>query len=319
MKVLITNTVPPHILESLTGIAEVIQGPKGGKLMSRNDVMALAPTLDAIINQAELRVDDELLNLSPKLKIVANVAMGFNNLDLNAMTNHGVWATNVPHAFTESTADCTLGLILGLARRLHIADRYVRTNTWHIDGFQPGVWDGMLLSGKTLGIVGYGRIGKAVEIRAKAFGMNVIFNNRSDQNHSNYRPLDVLLQESDIVSLHTPLTPDTRHLISKKQLKCMKQGALLINMARGPVVDEDALVEVLQSGHLNGAALDVFEDEPNVHPSLVTMGNVLLTPHIGGGTNESREQARQLCVDNVVAVLNGLAPLTPVNKLKGRS
>ncbi len=315
MKVLITNTIPPHILESLNEIAEVIQGPTGGKLMSRDDVLALAPTLDAIINQAELRVDDELLRLAPNLKIVANVAMGFNNLDLNAMTNYGVWATNVPHAFTESTADCTLGLILGLARRLHIADRYVRTNTWHIDGFQPGVWDGMLLSGKTLGIVGYGRIGKAVEIRAKAFGMNVIFNNRSDQNHSNYRPLADLLQESDIVTLHTPLTPDTRHLIGTQELNCMKQGALLINMARGPVVDEVALVEALQSGHLKGAALDVFEDEPKVRSALLTMDNVLLTPHIGGGTNESREQARQLCVDNVVAVLKGLAPLTPVNKL----
>ena len=315
MKVLITNTVPPNILESLKGIAEVIQGPSGGKLMSRDDVIALAPQLDAIINQAELKVDEELLRLAPNLKIVANVAMGINNLDLDAMTKQGVWATNVPEAFTDSTADCTLGLILGLARHLHHADRYVRTDTWHIDGFQPGIWDGMLLSGKTLGIVGYGRIGMAVEARAKAFGMTVIFNNRSDQDHINYRSLDDLLQESDIVSLHTPLTPDTHHLISKQQLMQMKQGACLINMARGPVVDEVALVEVLESGHLKGAALDVFEDEPKVHPVLLTMQQVLLTPHIGGGTVESREQARQLSVDNVVAVLKGLAPLTPVNSL----
>jgi len=315
MKVLITNTVPPNILESLKEIADIIQGPTGGKLLSRDEVMALAPTLDAIINQGELQVNEDLLRSAPNLKIIANVAMGTNNLDLDVMTKHGVWATNVPQAFTESTADCTLGLILGLARRLHIADRYVRTNTWHVDGFQPGVWDGTLLSGKTLGIVGYGRIGKAVEVRAKAFGMKVIFNNRSDQDHTDYRTLDDLLQESDIVSLHTPLTPDTRHLIGSEQLKRMKKAALLINMARGPVVDEAALVDVLESGHLKGAALDVFEDEPKVNPALLTMENVLLTPHIGGGTNESREQARQLCVDNVVAVLKGLAPLTPVNKL----
>jgi len=317
MKVLITNTVPPNVLESLNGIAEVIQGPDGGKLMSREEVMALAPNLDAIINQAELKVDEELLRLAPKLKIVANVAMGTNNLDLDAMTKHGVWATNVPEAFTDSTADCTLGLILGLARRLHIADRYVRTDTWQEDGFQPGVWDGMLLAGKTLGIVGYGRIGMAVEARAKAFGMIVIFNNRSNQDHANYRSLDDLLQESDIVSLHTPLTPDTHHLIGRPQLQHMKKGASLINMARGAVVDEQALVDVLQNGHLKGAALDVFEDEPKVHPALLTMDNVLLTPHIGGGTVESREQARRLCVDNISAVLKGLAPLTPVNNIKG--
>jgi glyoxylate reductase len=316
-KVLITNTVPVDVLVPLHGIANIIQGPDNGPLMSRDVVISIIPDLDAIISQGELSVDEELLTYATKLKIVANVAMGFNNFDLNAMTRHGVWATNVPDAFTDSTADCTMGLILGLVRHLHIADRYVRTDQWKDDGFQPGVWDGMLLSGKTLGIVGYGQIGRAVAKRAEAFGMTIIFNNRRDVEDPKYRQLDDLLQESDIVSLHTPLTPETHHLMNGRLLHLMKSGGLLINMARGAVVDEQALVDILHAGHIRGAALDVFEKEPGVHPALLEMDKVLLAPHIGGGTKESREQARRLCVENVAAVLKGLPPLTPVNKLEG--
>ena len=316
-KVLITNTVPSDLLEPLTDLATIIQGPDNGRLMPREEVLSLAPELDAIINQAELRVDEELLQISTRLQIVANVAIGYNNLDVDAMTQHNVWATNVPNAFTDSTADCTMALILGLARNIHNADRYTRSGKWQSDGFQPGVWDGILLSNKTLGIVGYGNIGKAVAKRASAFGMKIIFNNRTDIRDENYRELDDLMREADFVSLHTPLTTETHHLIDKTRLRLMKPSAILINMARGPVVDEKALVEVLQSGQLRGAALDVFEEEPHLHSALLDMPNVLLTPHIGGGTNESRSQARRLCVDNVAAVLSGSPPLTPVNQLKG--
>ena len=315
--VLITNTVPSDLLQPLTGLVHIIQGPDNGPLMSREEVLSLAPQLDAIINQAELRVDEELLQTAPRLQIVANVAIGYNNLDVDAMTQHNVWATNVPNAFTDSTADCTLALILGLARNVHNADRYTRSSQWIQDGFQPGVWDGILLSGKTLGIVGYGNIGKAVAKRASAFGMKIIFNNRTDTQDENYRELDDLLREADFVSLHTPLIPETHHLIDRTRLRLMKPSAILINMARGPVVDENELVEVLKSGHLRGAALDVFEEEPRVHPALLDMPNVLLTPHIGGGTNESRSQARRLCIENVAAVLSGSPPLTPVNQIKG--
>lgn len=314
-KVLITNTVPSDLLTPLNGLATIIQGPDNGHLMSREEVLSLAPELDAIINQAELRVDEELLQIASRLQIVANVAIGYNNLDVDAMTQHNVWATNVPNAFTNSTADCTMALILGLARNIHNADRYTRSGKWQDDGFQPGVWDGILLSDKTLGIVGYGNIGKAVAKRASAFSMKIIFNNRSDIHDKNYRELDDLLREADFVSLHTPLLPETHHLINETRLRLMKPSAILINMARGPVVDEQALVDVLQSGHLRGAALDVFEEEPLVHPDLVDMPNVLLTPHIGGGTNESRIQARRLCIENVATVLQGLPPLTPVNQL----
>ena len=312
-KVLITNAVPQDALQPLAGIAEVIQGPAGGPLMSRDETLRYAPALHGIINQAELRVDETLLDAAPQLRIVANVAIGVDNLDLDLMARRGVWATNVPDAFVASTADCALALMLNLARRINAADRYVRSRQWLHDGFQPGIWDGALLAGKTLGIVGYGRIGKAVAKRARAFDMRVIYHSRRPSADEGYRTLDGLLAEADLVSLHTPLTASTRHLIDRGRLARMKAGACLINMARGAVVHEAALVDALREGKLAGAALDVFEFEPEVHPALLQMPNVCLTPHIGGGTRESRRAARRLCAENIAAVLQGKAPVTPVN------
>lgn len=308
--VLITNTVPDDVLAPLAGVARVIMGPAGGDLMPRGDVLRLAPTLAGIINQAELRVDADLLSAAPRLRIVANVAMGVNNLDLVAMRARGVIATNVPAAFTESTADCTLGLMLAVARRLAEADRYVRSGAW--TRFQPGMWDGTLLQGRTLGLVGYGRIAQAVEHRAQAFGMNVIHYRRTPDGMPSYAPLDRLLGQSDFVSLHTPLNVDSDRLMTAARFGQMKRGSVLLNLARGRVVDEAALVAALQSGHLAGAGLDVFEDEPRVHPALVAMPQVVLTPHLGGGTTASRFQARHLCARNVAAVLLGQPALTPV-------
>lgn len=314
-KVLITNAVPADVLEPLAGLAQVIQGPSGGRLMSREAVLRQALALDGIINQAELKVDNELLDAAPRLKVVANVAIGVNNLDLDLMAQRGVWATNVPDAFVESTADCTLALILNLCRKINAADRYVRSGQWRDDGFQPGIWDGMLLAGKTLGIIGYGRIGKAVARRALAFEMRVIYHNSTPADESDYRALDALLEEADIVTLHTPLTPQTHHLIDAARLEQMKASALFINMARGAVVHEQALVDALLKGKIAGAALDVFEFEPEVHPALLTLENVCLTPHIGGGTGESRWAARRLCAQNIAAVLQGKRPITPVNNV----
>lgn len=308
--VLITNTVPPAALSALDGLARIVMGPAGGDLMPRSEVLRLAPGLAGIINQAELRVDAELLDAAPALKVVANVAIGVNNLDLAQMARRGVVATNVPDAFVDSTADCTLALLLAVARRVPEADRYVRSGAWQ--SFQPGVWDGALLQGKTLGIVGYGKIGQAVEKRARAFGLTVIHYRRSDDRAPGYAPLETLLRTSDFVSLHTPLNADSDQLLDAARLGQMKRGAYLINMARGRVVNEGALVAALHSGHLAGAGLDVFEDEPRVHLALLAMKQVVLTPHLGGGTAESRQQARILCARNVAAVLRGERPLTPV-------
>lgn len=309
--VLITNTVPPAALSPLAGRARVLMGPAGGDLMSRAEVLRLAPDLAGIINQAELRVDEELLAHAPQLRIVANISIGVDNLDLPRMAQHGVYATNTPDAFVEATADFTLGLMLTLARRIHEADRYVRTGAW--SGFQPGVWDGALLAGKTLGLIGYGAIGQAVAQRARAFGLRVRHHRRTPGTDPDYAPLDQLLAESDFVSLHVPLNADSRSLLDAARIARMKPGACLINAARGRVVDEPALVAALQSGHLAGAALDVFADEPRVHPALLTMPNVVLTPHIGGGTRESRHEARHFSATNVARVLAGQPPLNPLN------
>lgn len=311
-KVLITNAVPADVLEPLAGIADVIQGPAGGDLMARAEVIRLAPQLDGIINQAELRVDAEVLDAAPRLKVVANVALGTDNLDLSLMAKRGVWATNVLESFVDSTADCTMGLILGVARRLVEADRYVRSGQWK--SFQPGMWDGITLTGKTLGIVGYGNVGRAVEKRARGFGMNVIWNRRTISDNPNFRNLEELLKESDFVSLHTPLTAETRHLLNADRFALMKKGARLINMARGKVVNEAAMVSALADGQLAGAGLDVFEFEPEVHPELLRNDKVVLAPHLGGGTLEARRSARLLCAQNVAAILSGQPPLTPANK-----
>ena len=316
-KVLITNTVPDNIVAPLDGLAEVILGPDHGLTTPRADVLQLAPELVGILNQGELVVDAELLDHAPNLRIIANVAAGYNNMDTDLMTQRGVWGTNTPDAFFEPTADFTLALILAVARFLVKGDRYVREGKWV--RFEPGIWDGMLLDGKTLGIVGYGRTGKAVAHRARAFGMKILFTRRQVIDDPEYCDLMTLLQQSDFVALHVPLTDDTRHLIDADKLNAMKPGAYLINMARGPVVDEAALVAALQSGHLAGAGLDVFENEPQVHPELKTMENVVLAPHVGGGTRESRHEARLLCAQNIAAVLRGERPLTPVNQLDSTS
>jgi len=310
--VLITHAFPEDTIEPLKSVAHVIQGPIGPDLMSRSEVLQHVSDVDGIINQGELRVDAELLDAAPKLKIVANASLGTDNLNLAALTERGIWATNILDAFVDSTADCTMGLILGLARRIVEADSYVRSGLWK--AFQPGAWDGLTLAGQVLGLVGYGRIGQAVATRARAFGMKIIWNSLPASADPEYRTLDDLLRESDFVSLHVPLTQDTHHLLNAQRLSSMKKGAYLINMARGQVVEEAALARVLEEGHLAGAGLDVFENEPQVHPSLITNHKAILTPHFGGGTRQARRAARLLSIKNVAAVLSGDLPLSPVNR-----
>jgi len=312
-KVLITNTVSPEEIKPLEGLAELIMGPSDGNLMPRDKVLALAPDLTGIINQAELKVDQELLDQAPKLKIVANVALGYDNLDVETMARRGVWATNVTDCFYLDTAEFTMGLLISLTRRIAEADRFVRAGKWN--QFQPGIWDGMELRGKTLGIVGYGRIGKALARRARAFDMNILLHRRTTVNSPEYSSLDKLLNEADIVTVHTPINEDSLQLFNRHRFNQMKRGAFFINVARGPVVVETDLVEALQSCHLAGAALDVFEQEPTVHPALLTMDNVILTPHIAGGGTQSRFRARRLCAENIASVLQDKPPLTPVKTL----
>lgn len=250
------------------------------------------------------RVDGSVIDAGlPDLKIVANVAVGYDNVDVPAVKSRGVVVTNTPDVLTEATAELTWGLILSLARRVTEGDRLIRRGGWR--GWALDFMLGMELRGKQLGIVGRGRIGRAVAAKAPAFGMTVAFAKHD-------MSFDELLVTSDVVSVHTPGTPETRHLFNRRTLPRMKRSALLVNTARGLVVDEDALVWALNEHLLAGAALDVFEKEPSVHAGLLSMENVVLAPHLGSATRETRTAMADLAVRNVIAVLSGEQPLTPI-------
>jgi glyoxylate reductase len=282
--------------------------------MSRDEVLTFAPILDAIINQHELTIDAELLTAAPALKIVANVAIGTNNFDPDAMQRAGIWGTNVPYAFVDATADHTLALLLAVVRRITDAHTYCLSGQWPKDGFQPGVWDGLLLRGRTLGIIGFGKIGRAVADRARGFGLKVIHANAFSQDAPGYVPMSELIAKADIVSLHVPLTKQTQHLIDREMILQLRAGSILLNVARGGLVDEEALADAIESGHVYGAGLDVAEHEPELNARLQQTGRVVFTPHIGGGTLESRAAARRCAANDVARVLQNHPPDNPVFK-----
>ncbi len=250
------------------------------------------------------RIDGAVVDAGlPDLKIVANVAVGYDNVDVPAVKSRGVVFTNTPDVLTEATAELTWGLILSLARRVTEGDRLIRRGEWR--GWALDFMLGMELRGKQLGIIGRGRIGTAVAAKAPAFGMTAVFAKHD-------MSLDELLVSSDVVTVHAPATPETRHMFNRRTLARMKRSALLVNTARGAIVDEDALVWALKENLIAGAALDVFEKEPTVHPGLLPLENVVLVPHLGSATRETRTAMADLAVRNVLAVLSGEPPLTPV-------
>ena len=287
--------------------------------MDRNDGDQLTPDeLKARLGDKEgvvcLMVDAmtaEVMEAAPRLKVIANVAVGYNNIDVPAARARGIVVTNTPDVLTEATADLTWSLIMDITRRVTEGDRLIRRGGWKRWAFDFML--GTQLAGKTLGIIGYGRIGKAVAARAVPFGLRVIRADGRAVPGSGAIPVDRLLATSDIVSLHCPLTPETRHLINQAALARMKRSAYLINTSRGAVVDEAALAWALKNGIISGAALDVYEDEPSVHKDLLTLENVVLAPHLGSATTETRTAMADLAVRNVVAVLSGHSPLTPVS------
>jgi glyoxylate reductase len=260
----------------------------------------------ALVSMVTDTVDAAVIEAGTDLQVVANVAVGYNNVDVAAARARGIIVTNTPDVLTDATADLTLALILAVTRRLGEGERMVRRKAWKGWAFDQLL--GMRLRGRQLGIVGLGRIGKAVAARAAAFGMVVVHSSRSGGD----MVLDRLLSSSDIVSLHVPLTSDTRHLIGQAELARMKRSAYLINTARGPVVDESALVWALRNHLIAGAGLDVYEREPQVHPDLLPLENVVLAPHLGSATTETRTAMADLAASNVIAVLSGQPALTPV-------
>lgn len=313
-KVVATAPLPGLALETLGGEhqLEVRSGPP----LSGSKLADFVGDAEALICLLADQVSAVLFSRAKNLKVVAVYAVGVNNVDLQAAFEAGVWVTNTPDVLTDATADLTMALLLAVTRRVVEGDRLVREGRF--TGWSPDLLLGTSFQGKLLGVVGFGRIGQAVARRAQAFGMRVAYNSRrphpeGEVPNAVFVPsLDELLAVADIVSLHCPLTAETHHLFSRERLFRMKRGAFLINAARGEVVDEEALVEALASGHLAGAGLDVYEHEPRVHPGLLRLPNVVLLPHLGSATRETREAMAQLVVDNVRAVLGGKPPLTPV-------
>lgn len=285
----------------------------GDTPIPRGELLARVEGADGIVTLMSERVDDELLKAAgPQLKVVANYAVGYDNIDLEACSRHGVVATNTPDVLSDTTADMAFALLLAVARRIRSGDSLVRSGDW--TGWEPEQLLGAQVTGATLGIVGMGRIGRALARRARGFDMRLLYHNRRADPEAErelgatYAALDELLGASDFVSLHAPLTPETRHLIGGRELRAMKKTAVLINTARGPVVDETALVSALRDGTIAGAGLDVFEHEPEVHPGLLDLDNVVLTPHLGSATLETRTAMALLCSHAVLAVLAGRKP-----------
>jgi glyoxylate reductase len=309
--ILITRKLPSSVLAKLEAVGD-IDLYTGEAAISAEELRARVADKDALVCLLTEAVDRALLDSAPRLKVVANVAVGFNNIDVVYATSRGIVVTNTPDVLTESVADFTWALILAITRRLGEGERLLRRGAWK--GWALDFMLGTELRGKQLGLVGVGRIGRAVAARAAAFGVRVAFTEvfETTVDGAESMSFDRLLNTSDIVSLHVPLLPETRHLIDKRSLARMKRSAFLINTARGPVVDEEALAWALQQHLIAGAALDVFENEPAVHPDLLTLENVLLVPHLASGTTETRTAMADLAADNVIAVLAGRPPLTPV-------
>ena len=272
---------------------------------SRENLLARVAGCDGVMLMLTDRVDEELLDAAgPQLRVVANYAVGVNNIDVEACRRRGVVVANTPDVLTETTAELTIALMLGLLRRVAEGDRLIRRGEEWI--WAPNLMLGRSLRGLTLGLIGHGRIGQAVERLALEHGMRVVWSG-----HGRGMSPDMLLSDSDVLSLHLPLTDETRHLIDAAALARMKPTAVLVNTSRGPIIDEEALVVALREGRVAGAALDVFEHEPQVHPGLLELENVVLVPHLGSATEETREAMGMLCVEALRAVL--LEDRTPAN------
>jgi len=309
--ILVTRKLPSSVLGKLHAVADV-DLYSGNVAIPPAELRARAADKDGLVCVLPDAIDRAAIDAAPKLRIIANVAVGYNNIDVDYAKSRGIVVTHTPDVLTESVADFTWALILAITRRLSEGERLVRRGEWK--GWALDFMLGSELRGKQLGLVGVGRIGRAVAARAAAFGMKVAYASRRDVDLPGAEPmsLDRLLLTSDVLSLHVPLTPETHHLIDKRALTRMKRSAYLVNTSRGAVVDEEALAWALRQHLLAGAALDVYENEPSVHPDLVGLENVLLAPHLASGTTETRTAMADLAVENVLAVLAGRGPLTPV-------
>lgn len=317
MKVLITCRLPEDILARLSTHHDII-GHFEDPPMSPERLLEAVVDCQGLLCTISDTIDARVMDASPQLKVIANYGVGYNNIDVPAATRRGILVTNTPGILTNATADLTFALILAVGRRIAEGDRMVRDGKFQF--WAPFHFLGSEISGKTLGIVGLGRIGRAVARRAAGFGMKILYHSRRRMAPEReaalrveYADLEGLLSESDFVSLHVPLTDKTHHLIGARELSSMQSGAFLINTARGPIVDEKALFDALQKGLIAGAGLDVYENEPELTPGLKELENVVLLPHVGSATMETRYKMATMVVENLVAGLAGRIPPNCVN------
>ncbi|HZP26239.1 MAG TPA: D-glycerate dehydrogenase [Dehalococcoidia bacterium] len=315
-RILVTRPLPPPAIKRLEAVAEV--QVLDGERPSNETLREQSADKHGILALLGARVDEQLIRGAPRLYAVSNLGTGYDNIDVDAASKHGVLVTRTPGVLTETTADLTFALILDVARRVSEGDRFVRAGTWASGQQLPFGRD---VHGATLGIIGLGNIGTAVARRGRAFGMNVLYHSRTHKPamerrlRLKYLSLDDLLKQSDFVVLLAALTPQTKGMIGEKQLRMMKPGAMLINVARGSMVDSEALYEAVKDGHLGGAALDVTEPEPTPKDfPLLTLPNVVVTPHIGSATTVTRQAMMNLALDNMIGALQGRIPRNTVNR-----
>jgi glyoxylate/hydroxypyruvate/2-ketogluconate reductase len=312
-KLLITRRVYDPVLDSLSGAFDIQHNQDKDEPLTKPDLIQKLADKDYLLSTVVDRIDEEVLAAAPGLKCIASGAVGTNNIDLKACADRGIAVTNTPDVLTETTADFAWALLMATARRLTEAEQYLRQGQWK--GWSFDQLTGVDVYGSTLGILGMGRIGSAIARRAQGFGMTVLYHNRrpaSDEARARYVEKDVLFKESDFVVLVVPYSPQTHHIVAAKELALMKTSACLVNIARGGVVDDKALVQALQSGSIRAAGLDVFEGEPALDPGFLPLSNVVLTPHIASSTRATRGAMMQLAADNLLAHAQGRALLTQV-------
>ncbi|MBS4174446.1 D-glycerate dehydrogenase [Bacillus sp. FJAT-49736] len=317
-KVYITRRLPQVIIDKLSSIFEVKMWGKEEEPVPREILIEEVQQIDGLFCLLTETIDQELLANAQHLKIIANMAVGYNNIDIQAATEKGIKVTNTPGVLTETTADLTFALLMATARRVVEASDYLRNGKW--ETWAPMQLTGQDIYGATIGIIGMGRIGQALAKRAKGFDMKIIYSSRTRKSHLDkklgmeYVELNDLLKQSDFVSILIPYTNEVHHLIGENELRLMKKSAILINTARGGIVDETALYNALKKGDIWAAGLDVFEQEPlSLVSPLLTLPNVVTLPHIGSASKATRLKMADMAAENIIRVLSGEAALTPVN------
>lgn len=318
MKIFVTRKIPGDHLKKLSDAGHEVSVSEFDRPLKQEELVDKVKGMDALLTLLTDRIDGDLMDATgPQLKIISNYAVGFDNVDLIAATDRGIIVTNTPcDEVNEAVCDHTWALLLNLTRRINEADKATREGAYK--GWEPDIFLGHNLAGKILGVVGLGRIGTMVAAKAKAFNMNVLYNKRepdpgAEKEGLKFSKLDDLFANADFISLHVPLTDETRHMINKTTLSKFKKGSFLINTARGPVVLEKDLIEALREGRIAGAGIDVFDNEPNLNPELIGLANVILTPHIASATYEARDKMGELAVAAILDIAGSKKPQNLAN------